>query len=143
MRTIQLEKLIQHLDFIQIHKGDELILTFYIPYPEHTLADKSILKYDISITNISEFIDYNNKYKWITKEYILRDMYRNPNLYTLTHCDEPTTRDIIKSDKYYKSIKTKQLLAPVRDADDVVIYRNNLNFKDFCTDFKPIDNKGN
>ena len=141
MRKCQATKLIKALQFITINKETEeglttSFLTFYIP-KETIRATNTLDIYDVAITDISEFLEYNSKYKWITREVTIRDMQKNPNNYSITIHTEEEAYNIVQEFKFHLPEIIRREIAPVRDADDVVVYYNMLNYATFLQLFTP------
>lgn len=136
MRKCQATKLVNNLQFITITKNNNKVITFYIPKPI-TRTATAINEYDITITNISEFLVYNNKYKTIYKEVVIRDMSVNKDSYSITNHTDEEAYNIVQEFKFNLPEIVKREIAPVRDADDTVVYYNTLNYNTFLLPFTP------
>lgn len=136
MRKCQANKLVNKLQFITITKNNNKVITFYIPKDGN-----------ITITNLDELLEYNNKYKWITREVTIRDMQKNPNNYSITKHTDEEAYNIVQEFKFYIPEQVKREIAPVRDADGTVVYYNTLSPKTFLLPYssktQEHTNKGN
>jgi len=142
MRKCQATKLINNLQFITINKEAEdgsttSFLTFYIPKPT-TRTSTCINVYDIAITNIAEFLEYNSIYHWITRITTLRDIQKSPSTYSITNHTDEEAYHIVQEFKFHLPEIVKREIAPIRDADDTVVYYNTLNYNTFLLPYTPI-----